>query len=381
MKILHINQSYSPIGGTETYIRSVVSLLSNKGHQNIIIHNQTTSLVKPVTTEIIHQLTFDETFPYNLSSIIKKHKPDLAYLHTIYDPKIIRYIQNYLPTIGYIHSTFMVCPAMEKYLWRKEKICSTPFGMKCISNIYFERCSEARNPLTIMKLIKTTQNYINAYKQMSHILVGSRYMFDLLIQNGISNKRISIIPPHFIDHIPPFSPMPNVGRPIVLFVGRLSRVKGVRHLLHASARLSIANQFMFAGEGEDRIQLEILADQLNIADRISFTGWLEENELSKAYQNATLVIIPSIWPEPFGKVGIEAMAQSRPVVAYNVGGISDWLRDGFNGFLVPAGNIEALTIKIEQLLINRDLARRMGSNAYDFVTKSYSSDDYYKRFY
>ena len=79
-------------------------------------------------------------------------------------------------------------------------------------------------------------------------------------------------------------------------------------------------------------------------------------------------------PEPFGKVGVEAMANGRPVVAFNVGGIPDWLMNKYNGFLVPARDVELLSERIARLIKNIDLATQMGMNGRQYVEGKYSSD-------
>jgi glycosyltransferase involved in cell wall biosynthesis len=74
--------------------------------------------------------------------------------------------------------------------------------------------------------------------------------------------------------------------------------------------------------------------------------------------------MPSRWPEPFGIVGIEAMAQSRPVVASKVGGIPDWLDDGETGRLVPAGDASALAAAITSVLDDEEWAGQLGTAAW-----------------
>ena len=70
-----------------------------------------------------------------------------------------------------------------------------------------------------------------------------------------------------------------------------------------------------------------LASKLKISDRVVFTGRVDHEKLESYYAAARLVVVPSRWPEPFGMVGIEAMARGRPVVAFDTGGIGDWLED------------------------------------------------------
>ena len=85
-----------------------------------------------------------------------------------------------------------------------------------------------------------------------------------------------------------------------------------------------------------------------------------------------MLVVPSRWPEPFGMVGIEAMARGRPVVAFANGGIPDWLDDGNTGFLVPAADITRMTSSIQALIDDVSLAARMGLACATHVQNSFS---------
>jgi glycosyltransferase involved in cell wall biosynthesis len=108
---------------------------------------------------------------------------------------------------------------------------------------------------------------------------------------------------------------------------------------------------------------------------VSFVGHKSREELFSLYTEATLVCVPSIWPEPFGKVGIEAMSVGRPVIASDVGGIGEWLDDGETGFLVPPQNEEILAEKIHTLLEDTErtllMSKRAVKRAQDFSVEHY----------
>ncbi len=88
---------------------------------------------------------------------------------------------------------------------------------------------------------------------------------------------------------------------------------------------------------------------------IQFVCWASNEEMSIYYRKASVLPIPSWWAEAFGIVGIEAMSNSRPVVAFRTGGIPDWLGDQETGYLVERGDIKGLADKISLLLDQEDL--------------------------
>ena len=94
--------------------------------------------------------------------------------------------------------------------------------------------------------------------------------------------------------------------------------------------------------------------------RVAFAGWLSPEQLAHELAEASVVAIPSLWPEPFGLVGVEAFAAGRPVVASATGGIEDWLDHGRNGLCVPPGDVEALASALTELLADPARQQAMG---------------------
>jgi glycosyltransferase involved in cell wall biosynthesis len=86
------------------------------------------------------------------------------------------------------------------------------------------------------------------------------------------------------------------------------------------------------------------------------------------YSEATVVVVPSTWPETFGKVGIEAMSMGTPVIASDVGGVKDWLHNKINGFLVMPNNSSQLTRVIIKILSDSKLRNKMSKNALESAT-------------
>jgi len=85
-----------------------------------------------------------------------------------------------------------------------------------------------------------------------------------------------------------------------------------------------------------------------------------------------VVVVPSRWPEPFGVVGIEAMAHGRPVVAFGVGGIPDWLADGVGGFIVPPADVATMADRIAAVLAHPTEAEAMALRGRARVLREFS---------
>lgn len=134
-----------------------------------------------------------------------------------------------------------------------------------------------------------------------------------------------------------------------------------------------------AGEGQHLGTCQKLARDLDLADRVHFVGRLNRDELAAQYQNARLGVVPSVWPEPMGMVGLEFMWASLPVVAFDAGGISHWLEDGRTGFLAPPKDVGGLARHIGRLLENPPLAEEMGRRARRVAEAKYRHGDYIDR--
>jgi glycosyltransferase involved in cell wall biosynthesis len=172
------------------------------------------------------------------------------------------------------------------------------------------------------------------------VLVASHHMYREFQRNGVPADRLHLVPlPIEGSPAGATSPPPNALRYRLLFVGRLVDVKGVSHLLRAmplaAVRLGCALSLTIAGDGPERAQIEDLARQLSLT--VELTGWVDNRQRADLMRQADLIAVPSLWPEPFGMVGLEAACFGVPAVGFAVGGIPDWLIPGQSGELA-AGN-------------------------------------------
>jgi glycosyltransferase involved in cell wall biosynthesis len=366
MRILHLNSAASYVGGAENYIAEVAAALRDAGHESNIVYFEAGDARKVVADATHVPLPEWPANPaeavYILEKAVGQFRPDVAFAHSVYHPTLLKWVAKNLPTVGYVHGPFPVCPGSGQYLRRRAVVCPHRAGPICLINAQLENCCWGRNPLRHWRLLRRVRAFVEAYQEVDEILVGSQYMLRLLERGNIPSGKTSILPPVLIQEPLPDRVFDPESRKI-LFAGRLVPEKGLQYLIRALARVNGAWQLVVAGEGQDRDCCEKLAAGLGVSDRIQFLGWLDSSEMTMCLQECAFVAVPSLWPEPFGRLGPEACMHSRPVVAFAVGGIPDWLDHGRTGLLVPPGDIAGLVSAIQSLLDSPPMRRQMGQEA------------------
>ena len=155
-------------------------------------------------------------------------------------------------------------------------------------------------------------------------------------------------------------------------VGRLVEQKGYPCLVEAVKLVSdrVSNvEFFIVGDGEESNHLQNLIKKLDLSEKVKLLGF--RSDIPSILSQWDIYVQPSLW-EGLCITVVEAIASGLPVVATNVGGIPESVIDGYNGFLVPPGNPEALVNKILELAKNPDLRQQMGNRSRRIAEKKYS---------
>ncbi len=366
MRILHLNQFSSRQGGAESYIADVAVALQTRGHESHLIaftpNDADESIVTTTFAPVPNWPSPISAAANVLDAVIAKFRPDVAYLHAVYHPDLVTWIGQRLPTVAYVHGPYVVCPGSAQYLWRSMRVCPHAAGAICLLNAQAEKCCWGRNPIKHLRLLSRVKEFRHAYTHVKVIFVGSRFMQQLLVHGGISSDKIRILPPVLIHDPLPLASMTDDSQ-TVLYAGRLTAEKGPRHLIKALASVAADWRLIVAGDGPERQACHDLANQLGVLGKIQFKGWLNDRDMAQQFDECALVAFPSLWPEPFGRIGPEAYLYGKPVVAYSVGGIPEWLTHDVTGYLVEAGDTRALGQRLQALLESPALRAQMGHAA------------------
>ncbi len=171
---------------------------------------------------------------------------------------------------------------------------------------------------------------------------------------------------------------------VIAIVGRLDEVKGHRVLIESLPL--IKKEFpdvkvVIAGneEGVKWDELKRYAEKLNVEECISYKGYLTDEEIAEVMKTSRVGIIPSLGSEAVSRVALEWMASARPVVASNVGVLSEIVQNGYNGFIVEPNNCRQLSSSIVKILKDTELNVKMGKNALKYIEKNFSPSVYIRK--
>lgn len=382
MKILLQNQYDNFLGGVETYFQLLVNTLIEQGHEVIAVYTKSgiksNNIKKGYKAFYLPNLDLPEHDYFIkskqielrkdilfLNNIVLTEKPHIIHLNNTHYPKEYNFLSRHVPIMHTVHDFFHCCPTLLK-MFPDKTICQKPFGIQCFKG----GCISAKSINNLQKF-KTSCLNRNAMKSFKKLLVTTEFMRETLINEGFNENSVQEIP-LFVKDWKCNTEYPSDH--IIVYAGRLAEEKGVLHFIHMLKALSVNYKAFIIGDGPQSEECKNLVKTMGLADRVQFTGFLSRNSIKDYFNRSSIIVIPSLWPEPFCLVGIEAMECARPVVAYGVGGIFSWLKDSYNGFIVPRGDIQGLAKRVESLLKDKTLAHDMGKNGRRFFKEEFTKD-------
>lgn len=360
MKILNVNDNGIEVGGVETYLKNLKEGLIQSGHQVKIMTSEPPLGSQAFSDYIfkgVNQKSLFRIFPYvfnihaynELKRVLKEFKPDIVHLHRISyhtSPSILPLLDKYIVVMTAHNNELIRSDELIKFT-RKCKHSYNDICINCV--VVYKYIPELIRNMLFKLFSKNIKLFITPSKYIYKTLT-SKFDNVMLVYNGIQLLK--------------YKHISNTNT--ALYVGRLSQEKGVSILIKAISIVVKNNpkiKLLVIGDGNEKNNLIKLTKELGLDKHITFLGKMKHKKLQMYYEQATVVIVPSLWNEPFGLVGVEAMSVGRPVIASRVGGIPEWLDDGKTGFLVDPCNSEQIAEKVIKLFSDRKLIELMGKNA------------------
>ncbi len=383
MRILIATSSRNLLGGVENYLQSVIPGLLQSGHSLGLLYEYPFNRAAPGIDEQSGWIESWCSSEVGLDSALRSlgaWKPDVVYSHGLDDSRLESALLEKHPTILYAHTYYGTCVSGRKcYSEPRLEPCARKFGASCLVLYYPRRCG-GLNPGTMWQLFQLQSKRKSKLPRYQAVLVASRHMYSEFEQHGVAEKRLHLVPLPIHGNTTgnPALASKAPGRNI-LFLGRLMDVKGAGYLLRAiplaAGKLGYPLAVTIAGDGPERGSIEDLARRLGL--NVNFAGWVDTERRSDLIRQADLVAVPSLWPEPFGLVGIEAGQLGVPAVAFAVGGITDWLIPGHSGELAPGDppTVEGLAAAMVRALADPDHYQKLRLGAWE-MAKQFSLESH-----
>jgi glycosyltransferase involved in cell wall biosynthesis len=326
------------IGGTETYLRAVIPLLRDRGIEVAVL---TRAEAPPEPDGVIPHgvpwLSAAGQSPDELVLTAARWNPSVVYTHGLGTPEFEAGLAERFPTVFYSHNYGGTCVSGTKcHAFPGVQPCGRRLGPACLA-LYLPRRCGSMNPLEAIRSYMQETRRQRIFQRYRSVLVASRHMAAELARNGVPADRVHLVPLPVTAIPDPTPPIPRSRTGRILFVGRLSTLKGWSHLTDAipwaAAQLGRPLTLVVAGDGVDRSMFEAAVRRRGV--NAEFLGWVGADRRNAEMRAADVLAVPSVWPEPFGLVGVEAGCVGTPAVAYAVGGIPDWLTPGVSGESAP----------------------------------------------
>ena len=354
-------------GGLAIYLCHLVAGLRERGNRVVVV-SLTRDAGPPAARESdayrlrSFRFRFDRATASELEAILDRERPDVIHVHSIPNlhPRLLDLFERRAAVLWSFHDVWPVCFRGTKLL-PDGRPCTAPLGYRCVTGACHRPGSIEGLAADVARVLAHPL-YLRMYRRTT-VATPSRYLRDLLLQNGFESHRVRVVPLFSRFAGCAAAPEPGSCSPArVLYVGRLSPEKGSERLLDALSRLK--NEPWDAevvGDGPLQDRLPAHAEGAGLKDRVRFSGEADGSALEDHYRRASLVVMPSLVPESFGMVGVEAMAFGKPVVAFDAGGIAEWLVDGVNGFVVRHGDVAELADRMGRLIRDPAMMARFGA--------------------
>ncbi|PYR25748.1 MAG: hypothetical protein DMF98_11160 [Acidobacteria bacterium] len=338
MRILIANDGFGDAGGVQSYLDRVTSGLAARGHAVAMLHRdgQPAAFAAAATYRFPRFSVAHGGIETTLAAV-HHWGPDVCFSHNMDRLDIDRQLADRWPVVKFMHGYLGTCIGGQKqHRFPMVQPCERAFGPACLA-LYGPRHCGQLSPGRFVDQYRWATRQRGLFARYRSIVVASAHMKREYVRNGIDPGRIDVNPLFPTHDRTPRPADVGLDRRSVVFLGRMTVLKGVDVLIRAvagaSSRLGSAIALVVIGDGPQRTPCERLATRLGVD--ATFCGWLKGDERWDWVRGATLLALPSTWPEPFGLVGLEAAALGVPAIAFDVGGVREWLSSE-TGYLVPA---------------------------------------------
>jgi glycosyltransferase involved in cell wall biosynthesis len=347
LKILLAHNKYQIPGGEEVVLEQEKHLLEDAGHEVITYCRSNHEIEKFNCLErltLIGRTVWAVDTEREFSQLLTREKPDIVHVHNTFfmlSPSIYGACKAHgVPVVQTLHNFRLLCPSVT--FFRDGKVCEECVEHGLWRSVYYGCYRDSRAATASVALMLGVHRFLGTWeKSVTCYIALTEFGRQKFIAGGLPAEKIAV-KPNFVHPDP--GERTRRGE-YGLFVGRLSREKGISTLLQAWGRLPRHYALHIIGDGPERDGLEAQARQLGLS-AVQFRGRLSRDDTVAAMKRARFLVVPSGWYETFGMCIAEAFACGTPVVCSRLGAMHELVSDGRTGLHFSSGDPNDLAEKV-----------------------------------
>jgi glycosyltransferase involved in cell wall biosynthesis len=403
MRVLIVNYRYFESGGPERYMFGVTDLLEKAGHEVIpfsvrYARNRET----PWSKHFVEPIAGEDEVYYNdhswsigtvrrglqrafyapdvyasVSELVAASKPDVAlvlhYLRKLSPSVLVALKRSGIPTVVRLSDFAMICP--QAHLLRQGQICRSCLTHGLMSSVWYRCVQGSLGASAVTCASMWYAKWRGYFDLIDHFISPSETLRQQMIDGGYDGSRIQVLPT-FVDS-DRFGPVGEVRKRRIVYVGRLTPEKGASVLVDAYERLirreGLADvELVVTGRCEDPYATELRSRATRVSSLVTFVGQVDADAIRELLSSSVVSVVPSVWYENVPNSMLESFAAGTPVVASDLGAMSEMLRSTEAGVLFRAGDPADLAAALELVLTQPDRWTRMSEAATALALNRYS---------
>lgn len=383
MKVLHVNEHLTYEGGVETYLFALCPHLEKRDTTPIAAYADGDPSLYDRARHIPALGTAgflaEKQARSRMMAVLREERPDVVHVHNVQNVGALQASLDFAPTVVTTHDYRWVCPANNFFHERPEAVCQRTCGVGCFTTTITKNCVTPR-PQYAAYFYRRAKWGIGHADNFARVIAPSERAREKYETSGFEGADMAVLP-YFCELDPADGPRALPDPPMITYLGRIAPNKGHEYFIEALGELpeSVRGR-MVGGMSDDVAQsLRTLAERHNCADRLELHGWASRSEVVDLLDQTSVFVFPSLWPETLGIVGLEALSRGVPVVASDVGGVTEWCREGETGHLVPPKDGTAIAERVAHLLADESRLRAFGERGIALIQKRFRPEQHVDR--
>ena len=374
MKILLVHNIYQQSGGEDTVLGLEKEMLLDQGNDifEYTVDNHTITGIKDKLVTAL-SVNYSYSAKKNLIKTLLEVRPDVVHVHNFFPlltPSIYdACIERKVPVVQTLHNYRMMCPGA--LLMRGGHICEDCIEGSPYQAVIHGCYRESRvASFVLARMVQYHRRHRTWQNKVNRFIALTDFAKNKFIQAGFPENKI-IVKPNFTIADECSVKQSKNNMCCALFVGRISREKGIGTLLKAWKNISLHLSIIGDGPLLDEVRMSDI-------DSIDALGLISSNKVHIKMLQASFLVMPSEWYEGFPMVLVEAYSCGLPVIASRLGGMAEIVEDGVTGLHFEAGNAYDLAEKVRWMASHPDECKKMGENARKMYEKKYTAEINYK---